>query len=99
VPPTSSYYNYKHPFVYTLAYDKTSVAGLNPESFKVYYLKDTSTTLSQASFCPLLLRSTTKFPCIVSIRYVKSSNALINGDLSVQLLATYNDPKIGTTGR
>jgi len=97
-PPTSAYYNYRHPLRYTLEYDKTVVAGLNHESFKVYYVKDTSTTLAQASGCPIVLKPTTKFPCIVSIRYIKSSNALINGDLSVQLLATYNDPKAATGG-
>ena len=98
VPPTSSYYNYQHPFGYTLAYDKTSVVGLKHDSLKVYYVKDDSSVLVQASGCPLILKATTKFPCVVAIRFVKSSNALINGDLRVQLLATYNDPKAGTGG-
>ncbi len=96
VPPSASYYDYRHPLRYSITYDKSTVVGVSPKTVKVYYTKDSSpSTLKRAYWCPRTLKASTVFPCIRSVKYLWSRNAAVKGDLRLLVLGTYNDPKLG----
>jgi uncharacterized repeat protein (TIGR01451 family) len=97
VPPPEPYYNFQHPLTYTVTYDRSVLGTLNLKAVTVYYVKDDAPSSSvRAKWCGTTLTSSTVFPCLKRRAIIKSRNLAVRGDLRVTLLATYDDPKIGT---
>jgi uncharacterized repeat protein (TIGR01451 family) len=97
LPPTDPFYDYTNPHTYQVLYDASTVVGVARSSVRIFYVKDDApTTLVRARACPTPLTSSTVFPCVRGKSFLKSQKPSIAGDLRVRILATYNDPKIGT---
>jgi hypothetical protein len=102
IPPFAPFYDYRRPVTYTIVYDASVVAGVNVRTVTALYTKeddpgtgpDESLVLYRAAKCPKRLTAGTEFPCLKSVKVLKSKNQLLKGDLVLTLLGTYDDPKI-----
>ncbi|MFZ0322639.1 MAG: right-handed parallel beta-helix repeat-containing protein [Actinomycetes bacterium] len=95
-PPADPFYDYLHPLSYQVVYDKSTVVGVAVKTVKVFYVKDGSPDqLLRAKWCGTITSSTV-FPCLKARNLLKNRNPDVAGDLRIRLLATYDDPKIGT---
>lgn len=96
VPPSSPYYDYRHPVKYVVSYDRSVVVGDQASELSVLYTKLGDPVLYQAEACARPFTAASEFPCVKAVRRLKSANVDLKRDVRVVLLATYDDPKIGT---
>jgi parallel beta-helix repeat protein len=96
VPPSSPYYDYRHPVKYVVSYDRSVVVGVQAAELSVLYSKPGDPELYEAVACARPFTAASEFPCVKGVRRLKSANVDLKRDIRVVLLATYDDPKIGT---